>query len=207
MRTSAERNNFEQNADVYSGLDTSFSEAPAVDTQEFSLESVQKKLGNIGSLKAEEAVKESDNVDQRPTDGTMGMSFQRHYQVESNTKTASRLSTRAKVAIVLYSMVVLGLILGVAFTSVAVSSVFAENVALTQTYDEAVAQIAELETQIAVEDEAELAQRAAELGYISANEAATETYTRLETRPAQNFNIETNWFDSLCDWLSGVFGG
>ena len=101
----------------------------------------------------------------------------------------------------------LALVLGVVFASVAVNGAFSANVALTQSYQGALESISALETELSVEDAKMLAERAAELGYVNANESNTQTYTKVETRPAQNFNIKTNWFDSLCDWLSGAFGG
>lgn len=205
MRMNADKNNYD-NADVYSNLGASYSATYlAPDTQEFSLESVQKKLGNFSQI--DEGTKETVlNADTMPTQQTLTMNYQREYQTGSVVATG-KMTTKTKVAIISYVTVVLALVLGVVLASVAVSGAFAESVVLTGNYQDALDNIAALENELSVDDETALAQKAAELGYVSANEATTATYTRLETRPAQNFNIESNWFDSLCDWLSGVFGG
>ena len=65
----------------------------------------------------------------------------------------------------------------------------------------------EIEAQIQEDRFEQLDQRATELGYVDASSSNTMTYTKLETRPAQNFNVESNWFDALCDWLCSIFGG
>lgn len=204
MRMNSDKNNY-SNPDVYSDLNASYSATYlASDAQEFSLESVQEKLGSFSQM--EDVGSGALNADTMPTQQTLTMNYQREYQ-QGNVATASKLNTKTKVAIVSYVAVVLALILGIVFASVAVNGAFAENVALTEAYQSATESISLLETELSVEDAKLLAERAAELGYINANQSNTQTYTKVETRPAQNFNIETNWFDSLCDWLSGVFGG
>ena len=106
-----------------------------------------------------------------------------------------------------YAIIVLGLILAVTLCGVSVSGSFAATTALSTEYTEVADRVAQLTEQIQVEDYASMADKAAQLGYIDASESNSQTYTEIETRPAQNFNIQTNWFDSLCDWLSGAFGG
>lgn len=192
------------NTDVYSDLSTSYSATYAVpDTQEFTLDSISKKLGAIAP--AEDNATVQANADIMPSSQTQQMSYQRHYQ--SNTATAKKVSTKAKVACVSYVAVVLLLVLGITLTAVAVSGVFGETLQISANYAEVADKVAALDEQLAQEDYGALAERAEELGYIDASESNTQMYTEVETRPAQNFNIETNWFDSLCDWLSGAFGG
>ena len=192
------------NTDVYSDLSTSYSATYAVpDTQEFTLDSISKKLGAIAPAEDNAAVQA--NADIMPSPQTQQMSYQRHYQ--SNTATAKKVSTKAKVACVSYVAVVLLLVLGITLTAVAVSGVFGETLQISANYAEVADKVAALDEQLAQEDYGALAERAEELGYIDASESNTQMYTEVETRPAQNFNIETNWFDSLCDWLSGAFGG
>lgn len=192
------------NTDVYSDLSTSYSATYAVpDTQEFTLDSISKKLGAIAPAEDNTAVQA--NADIMPSSQTQQMSYQRHYQ--SNTATAKKVSTKAKVACVSYVAVVLLLVLGITLTAVAVSGVFGETLQISANYAEVADKVAALDEQLAQEDYGALAERAEELGYIDASESNTQMYTEVETRPAQNFNIETNWFDSLCDWLSGAFGG
>ncbi len=127
-------------------------------------------------------------------------------QVKETAVAKTAVSTKTKVAIVAYIAVVLLAIIGISFCGVAVSGAFKSMAALESEYATVSGDLAELEALINADNYEELAKRAEELGFIDANDATSHTYELLETRPAQNFKIETNWFDQLCDWLSGVFG-
>ena len=128
-------------------------------------------------------------------------------QVKETAVAKAAVSTKTKVAIVAYIAVVLLAIIGISFCGVAVSGAFKSMAALEGEYATVSGDLAELEALINADNYEELAKRAEELGFIDANDATSHTYELLETRPAQNFKIDTNWFDQLCDWLSGVFGG
>lgn len=128
-------------------------------------------------------------------------------QVKETAVAKTAVSTKTKVAIVAYIAVVLLAIIGISFCGVAVSGAFKSMAALEGEYATVSGDLAALEALINADNYEELAKRAEELGFIDANDATSHTYELLETRPAQNFKIETNWFDQLCDWLSGVFGG
>ena len=206
MRMNAERQNPE-NYDVYSDLNTPYSTTYfAPDAQEFSLQEVQEKLGKFSDSE-EPVFSGNTGTDVMPSQQTLTMNYQREYK--SNVSAAKKISTKTKVAAICYVAVVLVLVLGIALTSVSVSGIFAQTAQLSDVLAEASAKLAELDKQLADEDREELARRAAELGYIDASQgnANTATYTEIETRPAQNFNVETNWFDQFCDWICGVFGG
>lgn len=204
MRMNAERQN-QENYDVYSDLNTSYSVGYfAPDAQEFSLQEVQEKLGKFSDIE-EPVLNGNAGTDVMPSQQTLTMNYQREYK--SNVAVAKKVSTKTKVAAICYVAAVLVLVLGIALTSVAVSGVFAETAQLTADFAEVTSQIAALDEQLGEEDYSALAERAAELGYIDASKGNTATYTEIETRPAQNFNVETNWFDQFCDWLCGVFGG
>lgn len=127
-------------------------------------------------------------------------------QAKETAVAKTAVSTKTKVAIVAYIAVVLLAIIGISFCGVAVSGAFKSMAALEGEYATVSGDLAELEALINADNYEELAKRAEELGFIDANDATSHTYELLETRPAQNFKIETNWFDQLCDWLSGVFG-
>lgn len=196
----------ETTADVYQDVKTPYSAAMfgGEQTQEFSLDVIKQKLGVFNPIEEEETtVSKSDAM---PTEQTLKMTYARNYAAEG-AATKSRFSVRTKVAIASYAIVVLALVLAVTLCGVAVSSSFSGTAALNAEYAETTARVEELSAQVATEDYAALAQKAAELGYIDASRSNTQTYTEIQTRPAQNFNVETNWFDSLCDWLSGAFGG
>lgn len=204
MRMNADRQNYD-NYDVYSGLNTPYSATQvATDNQEFSLKQVQEKLGIFSGVE-ENTVNADANVDVMPSQLTMN---NKRYYESGATAVAGKLNTKTKVAVVCYVAAVLVLILGIALASVSVSGVFAEAVQLTANYEDVLQDVEALNQQLATEDYVALTARAAELGYIDASQVNnnTCTYTEVETRPAQNFNIESNWFDSLCDWLCNVFG-
>jgi len=163
------------------------------------LDAIQKKLGAFAETTARVDAVESE--DAKPTATTMTMSYAKKY--EANAK--QRVSTNAKMAVAGYVAVVLLLVLAVAFCSVAATNAFSSMVTTEETYSQTSKALTALEEQVASEDYSALLARASEMGFVEAS--GSYTYTELETRPAQNFNIQTNWFDQLCDWLSSVFGG
>lgn len=208
MRMNAEDQSYET-FDVYSGLDTPYSsDVFAPDGQEFSLKEVQEKLGTFAPVE-ESIVNENGvrNDDFMPSQQTLLMRYQKNYQ--SNVAAAKKLTTKTKVTIICYVAIVLALILGISLASVSVSGVYAETAKLTADYNAVLDEVAALEATLAVEDAAALTERAEALGYIDSLQGNNNTcnYTQVETRPAQNFHIESNWFDSLCDWLCNAFGG
>ena len=203
MQWTNDRNyqNETQTTDVYSDVQspyaTTFFAPQSVDQtqQEFSLEEIQRKLGVFKQGEGEENV--AVRSDERPSEQTLKMSYDRNYAA-GRVATKSRLSTRTKVAIASYAVVILALVLAVTLCGVSVAGSFGSETSSV---------VADLSNQVATEDYAALSERASELGYIDASRSNTQTYTEIETRPAQNFNVESNWFDALCDWLSGAFGG
>ena len=207
MQWTNDRYQQEVQQDVYADVRTPYASTPFVqsnqDTQEFSLSSIQQKLGELSTV--EETDVRSASADLMPSSQTLNMSYQREYAAET-TRASARLSTKAKVMIASYAVVVLALILAVSLCAVSVTNVFGSAAILNTQYTEASADIQELASQIQAEDYAELERRAQELGYTSASSSNTMSYTELETRPAQNFQVESNWFDSLCDWLCKIFG-
>ncbi len=194
--------------DVYANASASYSANPftqdGADTQEFSLASIQQRLGALSSVEENDAA--SVSPDAMPSTQTLNMSYQRDYSAEK-TRVASKLSTKQKVLVASYVIVVLALIVAVTLCSVSVTNTFGVALADNAQYSEQASQIEDLTAQLAEEDFEELNRRATELGYVDASRANTMTYTELETRPAQNFSVESNWFDSLCDWLCNAFGG
>ncbi len=174
------------------------------DSQEFSLSLIQQKLGAISSTA--EVDQKSNSPELMPSAQTLNMTYQRDYSPEK-TRTASRLSTKDKVMIASYTIIVLALIVAVTLCGVSVTGTFGAAMLSNSDYSELSSSIEELTVQSQVEDFEELDRRATELGYVDASRSNTMTYSELETRPAQNFSVESNWFDSLCDWLSNVFGG
>lgn len=189
--------------DVYAGVNTSplFTNfADSNDTQEFSIASIQQKLGNITQTSGDVAVATPDLM---PSAQTINMSFARNYAPE---QTATKVSSKTKALVITYVAVVLMLVLAVTLCGVSVGASFATAVTAQATYSELSSQLDELTQVASQEDYSELMNKAQELGYVDASASNTLTYTQVETRPAQNISVQTNWFDSLCDWLCGVFG-
>lgn len=196
----------EPQQDVYADVQTAFSGNESVqDNQEFSLQTIQEKLGAFYG--AEEQEISSSSPDLMPSTQTINMSYQREYAAASRARALSKLTTKQKVMIASYAMVVLALIIGISICSVYVGNAFGQAVMLDGKYVDLSSQVAQLNEQIADVDYDALMQRATELGYTEAEAANTKRYTEVETRPAQNFHVQTNWFDSLCDWLCSAFGG
>ena len=193
--------------DVYADVKTAFSgnDFSSQDNQEFSLQTIQEKLGAFYG--AEEQDVTSSSPDLMPSTQTINMSYQREYAAASRARAFSRLTTKQKVMIASYAIVVLALIIGISLCSVYVNGAFRSAMALDGQYVDLSSQIAHLNEQIADEDYDALMQSATELGYTEADKANTKRYTEVETRAAQNFHVQTNWFDSLCDWLCNAFGG
>ncbi len=194
--------------DVYADIKTSYAANPFTqdntENQEFSLSSIQQKLGSLSST--QEADITSNSPDVMPSTQTLTMSYQREYAA-TKTRTASKLTTKEKVMIASYAIVVLALIVAVTICGVSVTNSFDVALGSSVEYGELASSIADLTVESQTENFEELNRRAIELGYVDASMSNTQTYTELETRPAQNFSVESNWFDSLCDWLSSVFGG
>ena len=196
----------QQPQDVYADIRTSYSDGfgqEGLDVQEFSLQSIQERLGEWNTVEEQDTV---TSVDLRPSEQTLKMSYQREYTAQ-NTKTAVKLNTKTKVAIAGYAIIVLALIIAVTLCSVYVTGTYSSAALLNTEYSEVSSTLDGLVAATQEEDFAGLAKRAADLGYIDAGNSKTMEYTEIETRPAQNFHVESNWFDSLCDWLCGVFGG
>lgn len=186
--------------DVYAGVNTSPLFNNFADTQEFSISSIQQKLGGMAQTTGEVATATPDLM---PSSQTINMSYARNYAPE---QVATKTSSKTKALAISYVAVVLMLVLAVTLVGVSVGTSFTNAIAIESAYSELSTELAEITQVAAHEDYAELMSKAQELGYVDASASNTLTYTEVETRPAQNIVVETNWFDSLCDWLCGVFG-
>ena len=194
--------------DVYADIRTSYSggfSQDSQDSQEFSLSSIQERLGAWNTVEEQDTVA---SADLRPSEQTLKMSYQREYAAQS-TRTATRLSTKSKVAIASYAIVVLALIVAVTLCSVFVTKAYGGAIKENSLYLNELSKLEEDKSKVEAleEDIASLTQRAADLGYIEAAQVQQMEYSEIKTRPAQNLHVESNWFDALCDWLCSVFGG
>ena len=186
--------------DVYADVNTSPLFGNFADTQEFNISAIQEKLGTMTQTTGDIATATPDVM---PSSQTINMSYARNYAPE---QTATKTSSKTKAVVISYVAVVLMLVLAVTLCGVSVGSSFATAVATQAAYTEVSSELAELTQVASQEDYAELMSKAQQLGYVDASTSNTLTYTQVETRPAQNIAVQSNWFDSLCDWLCGIFG-
>ncbi len=189
--------------DVYSDIDANSGRNNLQqDATEFSLSTIQQKLG----VNAEQAQTEVANAtpDVMPSNQTLSMNYARNYAPDQSSNTKA--SSKTKAIVISYVAVVLVLVLAVTLCGVSVSGAFNQAIAIDAEYTDMTSQVANLTEIAGQEDFEELLNKAQQLGYVDSSASNTLTYTEVETRPAQNIAIQTNWFDSLCDWVSEVFG-
>lgn len=117
----------------------------------------------------------------------------------------NKMSSRMKVMLFVYVAIALVLAIAVIATGVAISNASAESADLTAKISRQTAELNETASQLsAATDPATLKAKASELGMVDAPEA-TNTVTLVERTEYPTATPHTNWFDSLSDWLSGVF--
>ena len=192
--------------DVYADVATGYAASPFAtnqDTQEFSIEDIQQKLGELTT--EEEVDVRGASADLMPSSQTLKMSYQRQY-AGRGARIASKLNTKEKVAIACYAVAVCLLIAAIAWCGVTVSGNFSFAAIKTNEYSDFASRLEQLNQEVQDEDYTEMDRRAQDLGYTSTSSSNTMGYTELETRPAQNFHVDSNWFDALCDWLCSIFG-
>lgn len=127
-------------------------------------------------------------------------------QVTTNIVSKKKLDKRTKILLGVYlSIIVLlsafVLTTGILLTSsgTRVNELQSELAAKMAVYNEQIGQIEVLS------DEANIEGRA--LGNGMQRVESSEEIELLPMGDAQTYEGNTNWFDSVCDWLSGVFGG
>jgi len=119
----------------------------------------------------------------------------------------SHLGVSGKAVIAFYVIIALGLLLAVVLIGMSISSASAEYAALMETKGQLLDGIAAAESEInETEDGYDAADVAAGLGFVTPSENDKSYYSSPNTRGSQTYTVETNWFDSLCDFLSGIFG-
>ena len=195
------------NMDVYGDVgNLSATTTSAISTEDQQLlDAIQRKLG-VYTQASYIDVDETSDV--KPSESTLSMTYKRDYtQTSPSVAKQSKLNTKSKVAIASYVAVVLVLVLAVALCSATINGSFVALLEGQAAYDQVSGEIATLQDKVNTENYDELYQKAIEMGFVEADSTNSYQYTKLETRPAQNFTVETNWFDQVCNWLSGVFGG
>ena len=195
------------NTDVYgdvSNLSATTNATISTEDQQM-LDAIQRKLG-VYTQSSYVDVDESSDV--KPSQSTLTMTYKRDYaQASHGVASQAKLNTKSKVAIASYVAVVLVLVLAVALCAASINGSFTAVLQGQDAYNQVSGEVANLQDKVNNENYDELYQKALEMGFVEADSTNSYQYTKLETRPAQNFAVETNWFDQVCNWLSGVFGG
>ena len=194
------------NVDVYADVNNLSATTNSISTEDQQmLDAIQRKLG-VYTQSSYIDVDESSDV--KPSQSTLTMTYKRDYaQTSPAVASQSKLNTKTKVAIASYVAVVLVLVLAVALCSATINGSFVAVVQGQEAYNQVSDEVDSLQEKVNNESYDELYQKAIEMGFVEADATNSYQYTKLETRPAQNFTVETNWFDQVCDWFSGVFGG
>ncbi|MBO5772823.1 MAG: hypothetical protein J6R37_03380 [Clostridia bacterium] len=178
----------------------------ALFSEELSLEEMQTKLfGNNMTVSQQETAETELNPDLMPSQSTMTMSFVRNYQ-DSVAPAKVEMTKTTKIAIASYVAIVCLLIVGIAVCSFLVSNSYAALVVSQGEYASQQETLQAVEESIANLTDEQLVQLGLSMGFVPVDATNSYTYDLLETRPAQTFEIESNWFDSVCDWLSQIFG-
>lgn len=196
----------EEEANVVSSYKPETIEIETEITKDDQLQSFREKLG----LETTEVIElpNVENEDILPSQTTLQERFVREYTVnETATTSKSKLSTKQKMAVASYVAIVAVLILAVTLCSLAINGTFASILSLNQVENGLAEEIGVLEGILGEDNYDELYQKALEEGYVEMGKDNTMYYDSLPTRPSQSTNIESNWFDKLCDWLSSIFGG
>ena len=147
--------------------------------------------------------------DLMPSVTTMQITRSPYYQQPAKAQqkevTKQRYTARSKILIASYAAVVLALALIITLTTISVASLFSQVSALEATLNTEKAVVATLDEDIEAAGSADaVIEKAQEMGMtagvISGSVALPETKAPVEA------NVSTNWFDSLCDTLSKLFG-
>ncbi|MBQ2723932.1 MAG: hypothetical protein IJF72_04745 [Clostridia bacterium] len=175
--------------------------------EELSLEAMQAKLfGNNNVSETQTTVETELNPDLMPSQSTMTMSFVRNYKDETIAPAKVEMNKATKIAIASYVAVVCLLIVGIALCSFFVSDTYATLAVSQGEYVSQQETLAQVEQAIASLTDEQLVELGLSMGFVPIDATNSYTYDLLETRPEQTFQIEGNWFDNVCDWITGIFG-
>ena len=117
---------------------------------------------------------------------------------EKETKVSAKVTAKGKLIIAIYAVAVTALFLIVVFNAIAISKLTAESGALESSVASQSQLVDQLKNQLGhVSDSAVLAGKAEEMGMTQLPPAVQ----------ADEIQTQTNWFDWLCDIISGAFGG
>ncbi|MDD3831923.1 MAG: hypothetical protein PHW00_04650 [Clostridia bacterium] len=196
-------------------LQRSFSPVQSDMENEYSLAEITKKiLGDSTTLPNEYDEVVDNNPMYAPSNKTMSYAddgIRRATLPTDNSsvivKKSSLTNAQIKIALASFGIVVLVLAMLIAFASVGVNAVYGE-IAVAESQLIAQSEVINtLNEQSANVDEATVLSLANALGYSVPDSSNTVLYEVPTKRPAVSYDIESNWFDELCDSISRMFGG
>lgn len=208
------RDSYVANSDTKRASRTKFEDSyfadGGADNGDLSTDELMAKL--LGDSKVEWSdMDESDtenftNPDLMPTSETMNNTDTESVKGKKTNKNVQDdivVESVNKVAVVGYFAVVLAIIIAICFVAVAVNaslnSIAGLQLKLEQTTQEIEDMYADVRQNADVYAE--------EIGLVSTANAKTVYYETVDTREKVVYDIPSNWFDNVCDWLSNIFGG
>lgn len=114
--------------------------------------------------------------------------------------------TRVRIVVAAYLAVVLALAILVAFSAFSASGAYASVQELFNEQNMQQETIDALVEELNNVDPAAILDLASQMGYTLAGPQDSMTYETPKMRAAQHFNVESNWFDKLCEVISNIFG-
>lgn len=145
------------------------------------------------------------NPELLPSQQTMNLTRENDAQVK--VADGIRLNTQGKVLLASFGVVVLALILAITLAAISISATTASVAIINEEIAAKVAELSQLEESLAALEEAARIESVASgiLGLQYPTESQIVYFKLLEANAAQ-LNTPANWFDSLCNWLSGLLG-
>ena len=126
---------------------------------------------------------------------------------EKETKVSAKVTAKGKLIIAIYAVAVTALFLIVVYNAIAISKLTAESGALESSVASQSQLVDQLKNQLGhVSDSAVLAGKAEEMGMTQGNASSIQVQLPPAVQ-ADEIQTQTNWFDWLCDIISGAFGG
>lgn len=160
--------------------------------------------GGSVPLDFEEKTATDEYDDSMPSQETLKYASVKVREMEKDQ--AKGLSTKSKIMIAVYIGVVLTLVLMIALTSISMSASVSGYAALVDSHGEVLEEISGLQAQIEeIQNGFDVDEIASQLGFGAPSQENISYYTSPKTRAPQQYTVENNWFDALCDLLSGLF--
>ncbi len=151
-----------------------------------------------------EDVEESEEA--RPTERTLG-----YYTSKSTKKveeTKAGLGLKNKILVLLYVVAVCGLIVAILVTNAKINGSMAQYNVLSEQKALIEGELAQLNAQIAeLERNYDAEVKAKELGFSVPDASSRMQFSAPAIREPLTYTIDRNFFDIICDFFSGLFGG